>query len=412
MACTCVTFDSLVISDEVASNTSSANLSTDGDVDHQVAARLAQSNNVPNGYVSPGVIPNAQACAPAGSHASTIGSNARACAPTGTHQETFAPLGDASTVCFNCGIVGHLRHHCSARRDDDDTREIWRVITKAKARRHGNNTAKARALRKRNPAYRPERSCHNCGARDHLFRDCTRGLAGDVADIKKVLTMLITQTMITQTAPTPAMAAPTAAPAPGGFIDGWMNVVSCETSVPLVFDTDIIEDAEHVTPSKFVQGKRTKAARKNFARNERRRLRRANDVRRGSGSTCTGLDSVALAATTPSTTCLCTGARRTTCEHMSMERSVSSEALAVANQQSTDLCSLYDKDVLIIDTGAGELVSPYEGDFVMSSFVEPCGQRVVAAGNEKHAVAKLGRLRVSCATTGHVIDSKSLQLGT
>ena len=189
-------------------------------------------------------------------------------------------------------------------------------------------------------------------------RDCTRELAGDVANFKRVLTH-----MATQAAPTPAMAAPTAAPAPGGFIDGWMNVVSCETSVPLVFDTDI-DDAEHVTPSKFVQGKHTKAARKNFARNERRRLRRANDVRRGSGSTCTGLDSVALAATTPSTTCLCTGARRTTCEHMSMERSVSSEALAVANQQSTDLCSLYDKDVLIIDTGAGELVSPYEGDFL------------------------------------------------
>ena len=92
---------------------------------------------------------------------------------------------------------------------------------------------------------------------------------------------------------------------------------------------------------------------------------------------------------------------------MSVERTVSSEALAVANQQSADLGSLYDKDVFIIDTGAGELVSPYMGDFVPSSLVNPCGQRVVAAGNEKHTVTKLGRLRVRCVATGHIIDSKN-----
>ena len=92
---------------------------------------------------------------------------------------------------------------------------------------------------------------------------------------------------------------------------------------------------------------------------------------------------------------------------MSVERTVSSEALAVANQQSADLGSLYDKDVFIIDTGAGELVSPYMGDFVPSSLVDPCGQRVVAAGNEKHTVTKLGRLRVRCVATGHIIDSKN-----
>ena len=60
MACTCVISDSAVISAKVTSDTSSANLSTGGDVDHQVAARLAQPNNVPNGYGSPGVFPNAQ----------------------------------------------------------------------------------------------------------------------------------------------------------------------------------------------------------------------------------------------------------------------------------------------------------------------------------------------------------------
>ena len=49
-----------MISAKVTSDTSSANLSTGGDVDHQVAACLAQPNNVSYGYGSPGVFPNAQ----------------------------------------------------------------------------------------------------------------------------------------------------------------------------------------------------------------------------------------------------------------------------------------------------------------------------------------------------------------
>ena len=88
--------------------------------------------------------------------------------------------------------------------------------------------------------------------------------------------------------------------------------------------------------------------------------------------------------------------------HDNVERAVSFETLAVANKSQR---SLYDTDVFIIDTGAGELVSPHEGDFVPGSFVEPYGQRVVAAGSEKHTVVKLGRLRVRCVTTGHTIDS-------
>jgi hypothetical protein len=88
--------------------------------------------------------------------------------------------------------------------------------------------------------------------------------------------------------------------------------------------------------------------------------------------------------------------------HANVERTVSFETLAVANKSQR---SLYDTDVFIIDTGAGELVSPHEGDFVPGSFVEPYGQRVVAAGSEKHTVVKLGRLRVRCMTTGHTIDS-------
>jgi hypothetical protein len=52
--------DPAVISAKVTGDVSSADLSTGGDVDHQVAACSAQPNNVPNGYGSPGVFPNAQ----------------------------------------------------------------------------------------------------------------------------------------------------------------------------------------------------------------------------------------------------------------------------------------------------------------------------------------------------------------
>ena len=55
---------------------------------------------------------------------------------------------------------------------------------------------------------------------------------GEIKDIKKALAMLVAQG-----APAPAMAATTAAPASGGFMDGWMNVAACETSGPLVFGT-------------------------------------------------------------------------------------------------------------------------------------------------------------------------------
>ena len=108
----------------------------------------------------------------------------------------------------------------------------------------------------------------------------------------------------------------------------------------------------------------------------------------------TDLDATALALTVNNADRVCAN----------VERTVSFDTLAVANKSQR---SLYDTDVFIIDTGAGELVSPHEGDFVPGSFVEPYGQRVVAAGSEKHTVVKLGRLRVRCMTTGHTIDSGS-----
>ena len=62
--------------------------------------------------------------------------------------------------------------------------------------------------------------------------------------------------------------------------------------------------------------------------------------------------------------------------------------------------------MLIVDTGAGECVSPHKSDFVVGSLVDAVGQQMITAGNERHKVAQLGRMRVKCAVTGHMIDSK------
>jgi hypothetical protein len=57
MTCVYVTLGPTGASAEELSGTVCVCLSASGDVDHQVVACLAQPNNVPNGYVSPGVFP-------------------------------------------------------------------------------------------------------------------------------------------------------------------------------------------------------------------------------------------------------------------------------------------------------------------------------------------------------------------
>jgi hypothetical protein len=78
-------------------------------------------------------------------------------------------------------------------------------------------------------------------------------------------------------------------------------------------------------------------------------------------------------------------------------------SMGTAEQGWKSLCS---SDVFIVDTGAGEFVSPHKSDFVEGSLVDAVGQQMITAGNERHRVAQLGRMRVKCAVTGHMIDSK------
>ena len=78
-------------------------------------------------------------------------------------------------------------------------------------------------------------------------------------------------------------------------------------------------------------------------------------------------------------------------------------SMGTVEQGWKSLCS---SDVFIVDTGAGEFVSPHKSDFVEGSLVDAVGQQMITAGNERHKVAQLGRMRVKCAVTGHTIDSK------
>ena len=254
---------------------------------------------------------------------------------------------------------------------------------------------------------------------------------------------------------------------------------SCDEQLARVLAGVDIASPDSMDTSKLVQGKRTQTARKNYARNERRRQRSAamhtnealvkemeeyhvylrkhqrqpnkyeqralrivareslqnfevsHTVVPAADRKCdqhdysapftannilqTDLlrdvpcmqgcdDNVPIVADCLESTVLALTANNAERAYANVERTVSFDTLAVANKSQR---SLYDTDVFIIDTGAGELVSPHEGDFVPGSFVEPYGQRVVAAGSEKHTVVKLGRLRVRCMTTGHTIDSGS-----
>ena len=66
-------------------------------------------------------------------------------------------------------------------------------------------------------------------------------------------------------------------------------------------------------------------------------------------------------------------------------------------------------NVLIVDTGAGELCFNTLAMFVPGSLVTPCGgEKIVDAGGHTSPVTKIGRVRFRCNKSDHVIDSKNL----
>ena len=66
----------------------------------------------------------------------------------------------------------------------------------------------------------------------------------------------------------------------------------------------------------------------------------------------------------------------------------------------------------VIDSGAAEICSPNINHFVPGTLIEPCGERIVAAGNEKHEVAKLGRIKTAVklpdGSLGYIDTGKKL----
>ena len=79
------------------------------------------------------------------------------------------------------------------------------------------------------------------------------------------------------------------------------------------------------------------------------------------------------------------------CNAMPMEVKIPKGILNATDDED----SLFDGNMAVIDSGAAEMCSPNLDHFVPGSLVDPCGQRIVAAGNERHTVVKLGRMKTA-----------------
>ena len=293
--------------------------------------------------------------------------------------------------CFNCNKSGHRFMQCPE-------------LTEAERNYEALDAARERGQKRYGGTSRPDGRDKRARYEDELAKRDS-----DIDELKTAVANLV---KAAAPAATPALAAPAEGPS---FLNGWgacgaaicvsdlqyddsdadehakYEESSDDDEVPL---QDVSSSDEEADDEDYIEGQKIEAADAKLAdlADEKREINAKLDcldlqqiVKQGKRN----MGTVEL----PLEVCSDTGTS-------DVDNSFS---MGTAEQGWKSLCS---SDVFIVDTGAGEFVSPHKSDFVEGSLVDAVGQQMITAGNERHRVAQLGRMRVKCAVTGHMIDSK------